>query len=104
MVIDVQELLNAKKEQLREKEQRLRDIEEAHKRLKLREILKKQALDREVLAARNEAKQKVLDLVKTKIPASAPSYYKPAARAVLQDLHKVIAEQEEEIKKSAKRT
>jgi hypothetical protein len=103
MDIDIQELLNAKNEQIREKKQKIKDIEEAILRLRTREVLKKQALDKAVLVARNEAKKEVIDLVKSKIPASPLSYYKPTARAVLRDLHRVIQEEEEELKKSAKK-
>jgi hypothetical protein len=104
MDIYTEELLNQKKEKLREMDQRLSDLKEATKRLKLREILKKQELEQAVLTAKNKATKEVLDVVKAKIPASPPSYYKPSARAVLSDLHRVIREEEEKLKKSGKKT
>jgi hypothetical protein len=104
MNVDVEELLNQKKEKLRGMDQRLKDLKEATLRLRTREVLKKQELEQAVLTAKNKAKNEVLDAVKAKIPASPPSFYKPSARAVLSDLHRVIREEEEKLKKSAKKT
>jgi hypothetical protein len=95
--------LQDKQRQINALDQRIKELEEATKRLKLREILKKQELERAVLTAKNKATKEVLDAVKAKIPASPPSFYKPSARALLSDLHRVIREEEEEIKKSAKK-
>jgi hypothetical protein len=91
--------LQEKLKQIREKDQHIKDIEEAIKRLKLREMLKKRELDQVVLKAKNDGRKVVIEKVKSVIPTSAPSYFKPTARALLSDLQRIIKEEEQRMAK-----
>jgi hypothetical protein len=92
--------LQKKLQIIKEKEQKIRDIEAATLRLKTRELLKKQELEAAVCKAKNDAKKEVLEHLKSKIPATAPSYFKPAARAVLHDVQRVISEEEKKLRRT----
>jgi hypothetical protein len=92
--------LQDKQRQINALDQRIKELEEATKRLKLREILKKQELEQAVVKAKNDAKREVIEHLKSKIPASAPSLYRSSTKAVLHDVQRVITEVEAEIKKS----
>ncbi len=86
--------LQDKQRQIKQRDQRIRELETAKNRLINNKIRNDRALDQAVRKAKDDGRKFVIEKLKTAIPTTAPSYFKPAAKALLSDLQRIIKDEE----------
>jgi predicted nucleic acid-binding Zn-ribbon protein len=80
---------------------RLLELDTAKRNLENNQIQKRRELEEAIAKAKCEGRKVVIEKVKTVIPKTPPTFFKPALRAVLRDVQKVIEEEEKKLSKKA---